>query len=109
MILCRADITSKNQKFVEQVRRNYDLVIAKMAEVEAKDKMRNWQPPLRGEEIMAVCGLPEGVMVGILKDRITDAILDGVIPNEHDAALKYLRSIKDEVMSQPPIKKKRTP
>jgi putative nucleotidyltransferase with HDIG domain len=108
MLLCRADITSKNQKFIEQVKRNYDVVLAKMAEVEEKDKIRNWQPPLRGEEIMLVCGLTEGPMVGVLKDKITDAILDGAIPNGHDAALQYLLSIKDEVMSRPHVKKKRT-
>jgi len=107
MLLCRADITSKNQKLVEKVKRNYDLVISKMAEVEEKDRIRNWQPPLRGEEIMSVCALTEGIMIGILKDKITDAILDGIIPNEHDAALQYLLSIKDEVMSKPPVKHRR--
>jgi len=109
MALCRADITSKNQKLIEQVKQNYDLVIKKMEEVEEKDRIRNWQPPLRGEEIMQVCGLTEGPMVGILKDMITDAILDGVIPNEHDAAMQYLLSMKDEIMKQPPVKKKRCP
>jgi putative nucleotidyltransferase with HDIG domain len=107
MTLCRADITSKNQKLIEQVKQNYDLVIKKMAEVEEKDRIRNWQPPLRGEEIMQVCGLTEGPMVGILKDMITDAILDGTIPNEHDAAMQYLLSMKNSIMNQAPFKKGR--
>jgi poly(A) polymerase len=103
--LCRADITSKNQKLIEQVKQNYDLVIKKMAEVEEKDRIRNWQPPLRGEEIMQVCGLTEGPMVGVLKDMITDAVLDGTIPNEHDAAMQYLLSMKNSIMNQAPLKK----
>lgn len=98
MMLCRADITSKNPKLVGQVRRNYDLVVEKMAEVEEKDQIRSWQPPVRGEEIMQVCGLEPGPVVGKLKTAITDAILDGRIPNDHDAALQYLLSIKDEIM-----------
>ncbi len=109
MALCRADITSRNQKLIEQVKQNYDLVIKKMAEVEEKDRIRNWQPPLRGEEIMQVCGLTEGPMVGVLKDKITEAILDGTISNEHDAAVQYLFSIKDSILNQAPMKKKRPP
>jgi putative nucleotidyltransferase with HDIG domain len=107
MLLCRADITSKNQKLVKQVLLNYERVIEKMEVVEERDRIRNWQPPLRGEEIMKLCGLTEGLMVGVLKDKITDAILDGTIPNEQSAALQYLLSIKDEVMMKPPAKKKR--
>lgn len=107
MVLCRADITSKNQKFVEKVRANYEQVLKRMEEVEERDRIRNWQPPLGGGEIMSVCALPEGPAVGILKDKITDAILDGTIPNDHDAALQYLLSIKDEILRQPPVKKKR--
>jgi poly(A) polymerase len=107
MILCRADITSKNQKLIEKVMCNYDLLIKKMKEVEEKDRIRNWQPPLRGEEIMRICGLTEGPMVGVLKDMITDAILEGTIPNEHDAAMQYILSVKEEVISRPPIKKRR--
>jgi uncharacterized domain HDIG len=98
MVLCRADITSKNPKLVEQVRKNYELVIEKMKEVEEKDRIRNWQPPLRGEEIMQLCDLVPSKLVGILKNRITDAILDGIIPNEHDAARDYLLQIKDDVI-----------
>jgi putative nucleotidyltransferase with HDIG domain len=109
MLLCRADITSKNQKLVSQVKQNYDLVLVKMNEVEEKDRIRNWQPPLRGEEIMHVCGLEEGPYVGVLKERITDAVLDGIIPNDHDAAMHYLLSIKDEILRHPPIKKGRLP
>ncbi len=97
MSLCRADITSKNPRLVAQVKKNYELVIQKMSEVEEKDRIRNWQPPLRGEEIMELCGLSPGRLVGILKDRITDAILDGLIPNDHDAAKEYLLKIKDQV------------
>lgn len=100
MTLCRSDITSKNQRLVERVRTNYDLVVRKMEEVEEKDHWRSWQPPVRGEEIMAVCGLQPSKMVGILKAAITEAILDGVIPNEHDAALEYLLSIKEDVMGR---------
>ncbi len=98
MTLCRADITSKNPKLVEQVKNNYELVLKKMEEVEEKDRIRNWQPPLRGEEIMEICGITPSKLVGVLKDEITNAILDGVIPNDHEAAKEYLLRIKDDVM-----------
>lgn len=100
MTLCRADITSKNPKLVAEVRGNYDRVVQRMEEVEERDRIRSWQPPLRGDEIMSVCGLTPSRAVGILKKEITDAILDGRIPNDHDAALEYLLKIKDEVLSR---------
>jgi poly(A) polymerase len=95
MALCRADITSKNPKLVAQVRRNYDAVVEKMKEVEEKDRIRSWQPPIRGEEIMEVCGIEPGPLVGRLKKAVTDAILDGRVENTHEAALKYVLDIKD--------------
>jgi len=98
MLLCRADITSKNPSLVTKYLRNYDIVVEKIKEVEEKDRLRNWQPPVKGEEIMSICGLQPSKMVGILKKAIEEAILEGKIPNEHDAALAYLLSIKDEIL-----------
>lgn len=106
--LCRSDITSKNPKLVRRYLRNYDLLVARMREVEERDRLRNWQPPVDGETIMRVCGLEPGIAVGVLKTRIEDAVLDGVIPNDHDAALEYLLSIKDEVLAGPLEKKPRS-
>jgi putative nucleotidyltransferase with HDIG domain len=100
MTLCRADITSKNPSLVARYLRNYDLVMDKIREVEEKDRLRNWQPPVRGEEIMAVFGLPEGREVGVLKKAVEEAILEGTIPNEHDAALAYLLENKEAILAK---------
>lgn len=95
LTLCRADITSGNPQKVKNHLANFDFVVKRLQEVEAKDRMRTFQSPVRGDEIMQVCGIIEGPRVGILKEMIEEAILAGAIPNDHDAALAYLLEIKD--------------
>ena len=90
MLLCEADITSKNRERKERFLNNFQLVRRKLKDLEERDRIRNFQPPVSGEEIMKVFNLPPCPKVGSLKSAIKDAILDGVIPNEHDAAYEFM-------------------
>jgi len=93
LTLCRADITSGNPKKIKRFVTAFNQLVARLILVLEKDKLRAFQSPVRGEEIMELTGLSPSPMVGKLKKMIEEAILDGHIPNEHDAAREYLLSI----------------
>jgi poly(A) polymerase len=98
MMLVRADITSKNPRRVRRYLNAFDRVDEKLLEVEEKDRLRNFQPPIDGHEIMKLLDVEEGVEVGIVKEAIREAILDGVIPNEYEAAYAYLVEMQEEAL-----------
>lgn len=90
MMLCEADVTSKNETRKAMFMENFRLVRVKLVDIEEKDRIRNFQPPIGGDEIMQMFGLPPCQEVGLLKSKIKDAILDGEIPNEYEPAKEML-------------------
>jgi putative nucleotidyltransferase with HDIG domain len=97
MILCRADITSKNEAKVKRYLSNYKVVVEKLKTVEAKDSLRNFQPPVSGEEIMKAFGIQPSKPIGDIKTAIKEAILEGDIPNEKEAARSLMHKLGVEM------------
>ncbi len=100
MTLCRADITSKNEYKVKRYQNNFSKVEQKIVEVEEKDRMRKWKNPLTGEEIMNALGIKPSKTVGDVKDAVKEAILNGDIPNDHDAAYQFMMERKGEFFDE---------
>jgi len=97
MILCNADITSKNEFKVKKYKKNFEIVIEKLKAVEEKDRIRNFQPPVSGEMIMHTYQLGPCSEIGTIKARIKDAILEGIIANEKNEAITYMLKLGEEL------------
>lgn len=97
MLLCKADITTKNEYKIKKYRQNFELVQQKLKDVEERDRIRNWQPPVTGNDIMQLFGLKEGREVGIIKNQIREAILEGDIPNTYEAAIQFTIQKGEEI------------
>jgi len=95
LVLCRADITTKNPNKVKRYLKNFDIVESKMANVTERDAMKAFQSPVKGNEIMEIFSLTEGRQIGAIKLAVEEAILDGEIENTYDAAKSYLLEMKE--------------
>lgn len=104
--LCKADITTKNEKKQQRFKKNFVLVEEKIKEVEERDKVRNFQPPVTGEEIMQVFDLKPCKEIGVIKNAIKEAILEGEIENNHESASKYMLELGKKLYLTPKFKEK---
>ena len=103
MVLCEADITSKKAEKKQRFLDNYRLVREKMDALKEKDRIRLFQPPIGGEEIMRIFNLKPSPQVGILKQAVKDAIVDGVISNDYDVALQFVLKKAEEIGLKPQV------
>ncbi len=101
MLLCHADVTTKNEYKKKKYRQNFDLVKQKLKDVEERDQIRNWQPPVTGQDVMDTFGLKPGKMVGTIKNAIREAILEGDIPNSKDEAYRFMLNKGKELGLEP--------
>lgn len=101
MLLCESDITSKNKQKVRRFLENFDLVKKRLKIVEEKDMIRNWQPPIDGADVMKIFNLPPSREVGVIKTAVREAILDGIIPNDYNAAYQYMLHKASELGLKP--------
>jgi hypothetical protein len=101
MTLCNSDITSKNEFKVQKFKKNFDIVSKKLKDVEAKDQVRNFQPPVSGELIMKAFDLKPCAEIGLLKSEIKDAILEGTIENNFEAAYAHLLFLAEKIGLKP--------
>jgi poly(A) polymerase len=100
MVLCKADITSKNPEKVKRYLKNYEIVMEKAQEVEKKDQLRAFKSPVDGNEIMTIFNLKQGPLIGVIKKFIEEGILTGSVENDHDAALAYLHANKKKLLAK---------